>query len=178
MRNDSALDVDHARSVLSYDPDSGKLFWVSDKRVGFNESALMHKAGDEAGTQRKKDGRVVVRVNGRLHLRYRIAWLIFYGVSPDCEIDHIDGDGTNDRISNLRLASRRVNQENIRGALSGKRSSGFLGVYSNKPGRSKPWIASISSNGKQNYLGAFSTEEDAYDAYIKAKRMLHEGCTI
>lgn len=172
------VDRDYVMSVLRYDEESGKIFWINEKRVGFNNSALMHNAGDEAGTPRKLDGRVVVRINGKLYLRYRIAWLIVHGYMPDCEIDHIDGDETNDSISNLRLASRRMNQENIREALSGKKSSGLLGVYANKPGRSKPWRAAIGTNGKQIYLGAFDTEELAHEAYIKAKRKLHDGCTI
>lgn len=172
------VSAEDARGLLSYDAKSGKLYWKSEARCGFKKSVVMHRAGDEAGTARKSDGRIVIRLNGALYLRYRVAWLIENGAWPDGEIDHIDGNGTNDRISNLRIADRRTNQENRRRSQSGKQSSRYLGVYANKKGRSKPWRAAISSDGRQFYLGAFDNENDAHEAYLEAKRRLHDGCTI
>lgn len=173
-----SVSAEYVKDVLSYNPNTGKLYWKSEARCGFKKSVVMHRVGDEAGTARKSDGRIVVRISGSLYLRYRVAWLIEHGEWPDGEVDHIDGDSTNDRISNLRVTDRRTNQENKRRAIRGKLSSRYLGVYANKEGRSKPWRAAISSDGRQFYLGAFDREIDAHNAYLEAKRRLHDGCTI
>lgn len=164
--------------LVRYNAYTGKLYWINDARCGFGKSVVSHLSGDEAGTPRASDGRFVVRLDGKLYLRYRVAWLLEYGCWPSLEVDHIDGDPTNDKIENLRLASRTLNQENIRAPIASKKSSAYLGVYANKAGRSMPWIAKISSGGKEKYLGAFSTEEEAYSAYVDAKRVIHKGCTI
>jgi len=172
------LTAEIIREILEYRPLDGVFYWRNEGRAGFNNSAIFHKAGDIAGTKRKVDGRVVIRINGKLYLRYRLAWLWVTGVWPLAEIDHIDGDPTNDRFSNLRDASRTKNQENMRLPQKTKESSAFLGVYANKKGRKKRWRSAISVAGKQISLGAFYNEIDAYEAYVHAKRNLHEGCTI
>lgn len=172
------LTAEIIREILEYRPLDGVFYWRNEGRAGFNNSAIFHKAGDIAGTKRKVDGRVVIRINGKLYLRYRLAWLWVAGVWPLAEIDHIDGDPTNDRFSNLRDASRTKNQENMRLPQKTKESSAFLGVYANKKGRKKRWRSAISVAGKQISLGAFYNEIDAYEAYVHAKRNLHEGCTI
>lgn len=172
------LTAEIIREILEYRPLDGVFYWRNEGRAGFNNSAIFHKAGDIAGTKRKVDGRVVIRINGKLYLRYRLAWLWVTGVWPLAEIDHIDGDPTNDRFSNLRDASRTKNQESMRLPQKTKESSAFLGVYANKKGRKKRWRSAISVAGKQISLGAFYNEIDAYEAYVHAKRNLHEGCTI
>jgi len=100
------------------------------------------------------------------------------GQWPLGEIDHRDGDPTNDKFENLREATRTFNQQNMRRPIKTKRSSKYLGVFANKTGGSKPWRAAIQDRGRQIWLGAFATEEEARDAYLSAKRRLHEGCTI
>lgn len=175
---DAPITAEIIRDILEYMPLDGIFYWRHEGRAGFNNSAIFHKAGDIAGTKRKVDGRVVIRINGKLYLRYRLAWLWMTGVWPLAEIDHIDGDPTNDRFSNLREASRTKNQENLRLPSKTKASSNFLGVFANKAGYKKPWRAAIGVAGKQISLGAFYNEIDAYEAYVHAKRALHKGCTI
>ena len=55
---------------------------------------------------------------------------------------------------------------------------GVLGVRYRKSRISKPYEACIKENGKNKYLGNYSTPEEAHQAYLTAKRELHEGCTI
>lgn len=80
------------------------------------------------------------------------------------EVDHIDGNGLNNRRSNLRLASRTQNNQNKRRYCNNR--SGYKGVHWNKQ-RGK-WQADIRVNGKLKYLGRYSLPEDAYAAYCVA----------
>jgi hypothetical protein len=85
------------------------------------------------------------------------------------ETDHIDGDGLNNRRSNLRIATTSENQRN-RG-LSANNTSGFKGVSWQK--RTKKWRAEIRSNGVYWWLGDFDTPEAAHAAYVAASERLH-----
>lgn len=171
------ITFEEVSELLSYDKETGLLYWRKDSYIGFKKSVLSHKKGGLAKTFRK-DGRGVVRLNGRLYLSYRIAWLLETGKWPDGEIDHKNGNSSDDSFKNLRDVSRATNQENLINPFKSKKSSLFIGVYANKKGRSKPWKSAITVNGKQISLGAFNTEEEAYAAYVSAKRILHLGCTI
>lgn len=172
------LTAERLRELVDYEPETGLFFWRHEACGGFHGSVVMHRQGERAGTPRKTDGRTVIRIEARTYLSYRLAWLWVTGNWPLLEIDHIDGDPTNDRFVNLRDASRRVNQQNIRKRKNDKRSSELLGVFANRPSYKKPWRSSISTGGKQKSLGSFDTEEEAHAAYVSAKRRLHEGCTL
>jgi hypothetical protein len=83
------------------------------------------------------------------------------GKFPEQEIDHIDGDGTNNRWENLREATRAQNNANCRGY----NKCGIKGVYQRGPS----WIAQISPNGGRSiHLGCFRTPEEAHAAYLAA----------
>ena len=90
------------------------------------------------------------------------------------EIDHINGNKADNRISNLREASRVKNQQNQISAYKSN-STGLLGVSQHKPG---VWRARLCVSGKNKSLGLFSSPELAHEAYKEAKRVFHEGCTI
>jgi len=86
---------------------------------------------------------------------------------PDLKVDHINGNGLDNRKENLRLATTPQNVRNAR--LSLRNSSGFKGV---KRKRQK-WQASIVFNGKTIRLGVFDAREDAARAYDIAALLLH-----
>jgi len=90
------------------------------------------------------------------------------GTWPQNEIDHIDGNKSNNRFRNLRDVTRSANNQNRRRPDRGNKS-GFLGVKCHR----KSFVARIRIDGKQIHLGVFSTAIDAHRAYIKAKRNLH-----
>lgn len=165
------------REVVSYDPATGEFYWLTEARVGFKRSVVMHSVGDKAKTARR-DGRGVIRIDGKLYLSSRLAWLYMHGAWPVYEADHINTDRTDDRIDNLRDLKGHANRQNRRFAIGNKESALPLGVYRNKAGRRHPWRAAIASGGKQHYLGAFLTIDEASAAYVSAKRRLHEGCTL
>lgn len=92
-------------------------------------------------------------------------WIVLDVPIPShIEVDHIDGDGLNNQLSNLRLATRQENSRNMRKPESN--TSGVKGVVWHKKG--KKWQAQIKTNGKNIYLGLFTSKEDAYKAYCEA----------
>lgn len=79
-------------------------------------------------------------------------------------IDHINGNGLDNRKSNLRLADKSLNAINSK--IRSDNSTGYRGVTFNK--KTKKYMAEISRNGKRTYLGLFNTAEEAHRAYIKS----------
>jgi hypothetical protein len=88
---------------------------------------------------------------------------------PTEGVDHIDGDGLNNRRDNLRVATHAQNLRN-RGKNKNNKS-GYKGVYWHKA--TKKWKAQIKVNGKEKYLGLFDNPEDAHKAYCEAAKELH-----
>ena len=74
----------------------------------------------------------------------------------------------------LRDVTKSVNAQNQRRAHSNN-TAGLLGVVAKKDGF---FVANITVQGSARYLGSFKDSESASSAYLKAKRELHEGCTI
>lgn len=146
------------RDFLTYEPDTGILRWKIQRSGGI-------KPGDIAGTK-EKQGYWVVKINGRIYKAHRLAWVLHYGVWPCCDIDHINRIRTDNRISNLRLATRSENC--INGPVRKKSQSGAKGVTWMKS--SGKWRADIRRNYKLKYLGLFNTVEEASAAYEKAAK--------
>jgi hypothetical protein len=159
---DEALKL--ALEALEYNAETGKLYW----RV----SRGTKKAGSEAGAVDSR-GYVCIMLNGKNCKAHRLAWLVYYKVFPEKDIDHINGIKTDNRICNLREVTVRQNQYNQRKPRMDNKS-GYLGVsvYKNR------WMASIRINGKTKHLGYFAIPEQASEAYLAAKRKFHETCTI
>jgi hypothetical protein len=87
-------------------------------------------------------------------------------------IDHINGDRSDNRLSNLREANQRINNQNRH--TKTKALSGFAGVRKQR----NKWVATITDRRKQIRIGTFETPEIAHQAYIEKKRQIHEGATI
>lgn len=147
---------DEFRSRISYDPSSGKFHWIKARRS--------HLVGSEAG-YKNGAGYIVITFDGTAYLGHRLAWFYVHGVWPR-EIDHIDRNRTNNRLSNLRDCTRTQNQLNRapRGALRVK------GIT-----RAKGWgfQAQISDGNRTRYIGAFKTIEAAHQAYMEEARRIH-----
>ena len=147
--------------LLDYDQDAG----VFIRKVA---TARSTKVGDIAGSKHIC-GYVEIALEGKRYLAHRLAWLYVYGIFPVNLIDHVNGNRADNRISNLREASRSENAQNMRNAHDDNGSSGLLGVSKNGYG----WQARICLNGKQRYLGTFPTPQEANSAYLSAKREIH-----
>jgi hypothetical protein len=115
-------------------------------------------------------GYIGVQVNGLQTYAHRVVWLLMTGNWPADQIDHIDGNKSNNTINNLRQATGFENQQNHRKERARSKSR-LLGVHWNETRRT--WFARIQVKGKSRYLGVFASPHDAYAAYISAKRELH-----
>ena len=119
------------------------------------------KKGQEAGAL-TANGYVTIRIDQRDYLAHRLMWLYVYGGFPVLNVDHIDRDKTNNRPTNLRIATEKQNAENR--PLKSKNSSGHRGVFYRKYLKSKPWHVSITNNRKTIHVGYYATADEAIAA--------------
>ena len=161
------------KSHVHYDKHTGIFTRVKD------HIKKKYLAGSVTGVSRP-DGYFQIMIDGKIFLAHRLAWLYEFGEVPSKNIDHINGDKKDNRISNLRSVTQSVNLQNQRKAKGNRTHSKFLGVSLANKGscKEKPYQARIVVNSKAIYLGTFDTEENAHKAYILAKRKYHEGCTL
>lgn len=160
------LSAQRLRELLNYDPHTG----IFTNRI----SRKTAKAGLQSGCEHH-DGYRQIRIDGRFYGSHRLAWLYMHSTMPMHDIDHIDGNRSNNSIGNLRDVSRSINLQNQRACRSDNKS-GFLGVSWNE--ETQLWYSRIQLKGLQKCLGYFKTPEDAHQAYLNAKRVLHSGCNI
>lgn len=110
------------------------------------------------------EGYIVICIDGARHYAHRLAWLYVHGEWPEGEIDHRDRRKANNKIENLRDATRSENNAN----RAGQRANRLKGaVWHKKAGR---WMASIQVKGRSVYLGLHDTEEAAHAAYLAAAK--------
>ena len=148
-------DIEVLRELLTYCPESGVLRWkVNSKR---------RKAGDIAGWS--NNGYIVVTISQRSYRAHRIAWALYYGEDPELHIDHKNGDRSDNRIANLRLATRSENNYNI--GVRSDNTTGHRGV-TYRPERQK-YQAYININGRSKNLGRYDFLEDAISARLDAE---------
>ena len=152
------------RQLLEYCPETGHFF----RRIRAGRSGV----GVIAGTI-ESNGYVRIEISGRPYRAHRLAFLYMTDAWPLNEVDHIDGNKTNNRWSNLRDVTDSVNLQNRKRATR-RNKLGVLGVYFCKG----KYLAGININGKRKHLGTFPTAEEAHLAYLDAKRMHHEGNTL
>jgi len=148
------------KALLHYDPETGVFKWRGNRGAA--------RAGDEAGVD-NGTGYLRTKISGKSYLNHRLAWLYVHGCWPASDLDHINRRRTDNKISNLRLATRSENEQNK--LLQRCNTSGFRGVSWSKS-RNR-WQASIMLNGKQQHLGYFAAAEEASLAYRAAAARLH-----
>lgn len=148
-----------ARKCLSYDPDTGLFTRIGTR--GHMQPGSVAGHVNPRGYRHINIGDCTVRA-------HRLAWWWVYGEVPASEIDHIDGNKDNNRIANLRIATRSQNQQNRHHAQRNNRI-GILGVRR----RREFYQARITVSGECRYLGTFNTAKEASDAYLMAKAELH-----
>lgn len=154
------ITAEEARQLFHYNPETGDLTWkVSRGRI----------ASGRIVRTRHNHGYYSVRINRGQYLVHRVIWLIVHGRWPTEHIDHANGVRTDNRLCNLREATRSENQWNQ--AISRRNKSGFKGVFWAK--HANKWEARVEVSGKRQYLGRYDTREEAHAAYCKAAKELH-----
>lgn len=147
---------------LRYDEDSGLFYWKA-------RPANRCYVGDLAGHINGKGYREI-ELRGRVYQAHRLAWLFENGEWPIDEIDHKDGNRSNNRIGNLREATINQNQHN-RKKWRRNTSSRFKGVSLHK--QTGKWQVNIQLDGCRSYLGLYDSEEIAHQIYKNAADRLH-----
>ena len=114
-----------------------------------------------------------IGINYRLHAAHRLAWLYVYGKLPTTDIDHIDGDKTNNRIANLREVTESENGQNMR--LSKANKTGHKNVWFDT--RAQRYVAYLTIRGRRITLGTFVSLAEAASVARegRAKYFTHDG---
>ena len=158
------LTQEKVKELFHYEPDTGNLVWRFDRCAN-------KVAGKIAGSL--NNGYFRIRIDGKGYFAHRIIWLYVYGAWPANDIDHINGIKTDNRIFNLREATKSQNGQNQRKPQS-HNTSGYLGVSAYKG----KWKATIKLSGNNLFIGYYNTPEAAYAAYLSKKRELHPFGTL
>lgn len=167
------------RQLLTYDPEIGKLFWkergpewfADGKHSAVRSAATWNAryAGTEAFTTADRFGYRQGAIFGRTFRGHRVIWAIAHGHWPALDVDHINGDTSDNRLSNLRESTKMENSYN-RGCPANN-TSGFKGVFWHR--KRARWGAKIQHRGRRLDLGLFVKETDAAKAYDAAARKHH-----
>lgn len=148
--------IDDVRENLLYDDATGQFTW----RTG---SMRFKIAGH------KKKGKTItyihITLKGKQYPAHRLVWLLKTGALPQGDIDHEDGNGTNNRLHNLRDVTRQVNLQNARRRIDNK--SGNTGVRLTKGNK---WRSEIRVNNVSINLGTFGDKNDAIAARKAAEK--------
>lgn len=150
------LTAERLRQVLSYEPSTGIFMWSA----GLKSKKAAALVGKPAGCP-NACGYHVIRIDKRLYQASRLAWLWTYGRWPIAKIDHINGSNNDNRITNLREASRIQNVANTRRPHDNL--SGFKGVSWHAG--DKKWRARVG----RKWLGNYDTKEVAAEACRQAR---------
>lgn len=146
--------VAQLRARWSYDPDTGIV-------IDLMNGMVYHKQGP--------DGYLIGYIDGLMVRMHRVIWKMMTGEDPHpLEVDHRDGDQSNMRWRNLRIATR--SQQRMNSSVQSNNQSGVKGVWPRANGR---WVARIQANGVNHHLGTFSRIEDAIAARQAAERIHH-----
>lgn len=158
--------VDTLREILHLDAENGTLRWKQRPVSFFKTHAHANAwnaryAGREAFTAKNGGGYHHGSIGGITVTAHIVIWALYYGEHTPGLIDHIDGNPSNNRPSNLRAATHGENNRNRRSARGS--TSQYLGVYWDK--NKSLWRAVIRLEGRPNLIGYFRDEWEAAQAY-------------
>lgn len=149
---EAKLSQSKIKELFSYDKDTG-LFTRVKGRKGV-------KAGSIAGCINKSTGYRIISIAATPYRAHRLAFLYVTGEWPVEQVDHINGDRTDNRWVNLREANQSENLKNQ--GVRSDNTSGFVGVTWSKA--NSKWCAQIKANGKAMNLGYFTHKTEAIAA--------------
>lgn len=148
--------------LVSYNPETGEFI------NKISRGNLI--AGCNIGGIDNSNGYARICIDGKRYKAHRLAWLYVYGNFPKNFIDHVDGNKSNNKISNLRECSHAQNHQNR--LKNSTNNCGFLGVhFSISTGK---YRAQIQLDGENRHIGLFDSPEEAHNAYLSEKKNLHK----
>jgi len=156
---DIPLTQEFVQHLFDYNPETGHLIWK-------NPLTNRVRKGRIAGAIDR--GYYRIGIHNNRYDSHRIIWLYVYGYFPENEIDHIDRNRLNNKLSNLREVSRQCNHRNIN--IQANNSSGVSGICFVK--RDIKWMAHIKVSGKHYNLGQYEDYIDAACARLAAEQCL------
>ncbi|HIJ48192.1 MAG: HNH endonuclease [Gammaproteobacteria bacterium] len=148
------------KELLHYNPETGVFTWI-------NPPETRVCAGDVAGAA-STNGGVRIKLDVKMYSASQLAWLYVYGEWPEEMLSFINHDATDNRISNLRLATRSDRGGTRK--LNKNSSSGYKGVSWNQA--AGMWWARIQRNKVKYDLGLHTTPKAAHEAYVEAAKTL------
>jgi len=168
---------EYLKECLHYNKETGVFTWAErpphhftlDGQASYVNSRFAgKKAGSIVSLGLKKYVKKYVRItiSGRNYLAHRLVWMYEVGEFPSKEIDHINGNGVDNRLENLREVSCQENRKNKKIYKCNK--SGCCGVRFEKT--KGKWRAAIGFKGKKLHLGYFSNFLDAVNARKSAEK--------
>ena len=151
MSKTNCITQDELKKVLHYNPDTGEFTWKVDGRKKLK--------GTIAGSD--VNGYISISINKIRYKAHRLAWIYMYGTINKEMIDHINHDKKDNRIFNLREASRSDNAFNLKKTV---------GVSICK--QTNKYRARLKFKGKTKCLGYYENFNDAQNAYLQAKAQI------
>lgn len=141
-----------------FDYTDGHLYWKvnrgSNKMIGIKAGCLYK-------------GYIRIRLHDKKYGEHQLIWLYHYGQIPE-QIDHIDGDKSNNKIENLRIATTLQNNQN-----AGLRKDNTTGIKGVCRGYKDKWQVHVRINGKKTYFGSYDDIELAELVAIEARNKYH-----
>lgn len=150
------ITAEELRRLLDYDPETGVFIWK--ELPEFSTAAVV---GGKAGCAWATGYRIVVLMSKR-YLAHRLAWLYVYGKWPTKQLDHINRDKSDNRITNLREATTRENQLNTPAGKSGVKGVAWHTQH-------QKWSTQIWVKGRRVFLGLYNNVADAAAHYQWAR---------
>lgn len=172
MADAALIPIEQLAEMISYDPDTGALTWLRRDRKYFpsDRSWKIWNArfpGKPAIAGKHSRGYLTGTVDSVQHYAHRVCWALAKGGWPEGEIDHINGDRTDNRIANLRDVSRGENNKNKQ--IGVRNRSGALGVMLDHTGRYRVRITvnyrTIELGRYGNFIEALSVRKAAEERY-------------
>lgn len=158
--NERMFSVHELGLLLEYNDEQGALIWKKrPNTMPYNRIFNSRFTGKIAGVP-NNTGHVLVSVRGTRILAHRIIWALHTGDWPKGQIDHINGNPSDNRISNLRDIPHTFNQRNMK--KNCRNTSGYCGVRMAKT--QGKWFSTIQIENRTKYLGTFETKEAAFAA--------------
>lgn len=150
------LTQERLKELLYYNPQFGIFVWINDRARGLKGS-IAGRVNNGGYTQ--------IGIDSKRYNAHRLVFLYIDGKFPENEVDHINHKRSDNRLLNLRKATKTENSKNR--VLSKSNKSGFHGIFFiEKIGR---WKVDISINGERKTIGSFKCKEDAIRARKNAE---------